>query len=225
MYLKKNPPTETTIVTNISKLLESWAREKNTWLYSGIAAAVFLVIILLIVLVLRKRIVIAIALVKEGSKYGTFSPDHSLSALSLNHFVSISEPSVRSHRPYSSQFFRGSFKLQSSVSRSSLDCIWRRSASQLIKLFAWKTTRIVDALDRPSTTQTVWSANQMISINIAWTQRRLHSSSSAVHQHRKLAKLPPAISRRFGVKSSWLTCKWAVCLDCELSDTEIRIKF
>lgn len=66
--LRKHPPTETTIVTNVSKLLESWNKDKQLWLYGGIASAIVLIIILLIVLVLRKRIVIAIALVKEGSK-------------------------------------------------------------------------------------------------------------------------------------------------------------
>lgn len=67
--LRDHPPTETTIVTNVSKLLESWNKSEKLWLYTGIVAAVLFVIILLVVLVLRKRIVIAIALVKEGSKY------------------------------------------------------------------------------------------------------------------------------------------------------------
>lgn len=75
-FLKEHPPTEATVVTNFSKLLEKWGKEKDTWLYSGIITAVILVIILLIVLVLRERIVIAIALVKEGSKYGIFSLAH-----------------------------------------------------------------------------------------------------------------------------------------------------
>lgn len=65
----KGTATDTIVVTNLSKLFESLSRNKYTWLSSGIISAVLLVVILLIVLVLRKRIVIAIALVKEGSKY------------------------------------------------------------------------------------------------------------------------------------------------------------
>lgn len=68
IYLKKHPPTETTIITNVSKIFEKWSKNQNFWLYSGIVIAVILVIVLLVILVLRKRIVIAIALVKEGSK-------------------------------------------------------------------------------------------------------------------------------------------------------------
>lgn len=69
-YIKlvQDKPTETIIATNVSKYFEQRAKDKNTWLVGGIITAVVLVIVLLIVLVLRKRIVIAIALVKEGSK-------------------------------------------------------------------------------------------------------------------------------------------------------------
>lgn len=55
-------------ITNLSALFKSYLAEKNTWLVLLIIAAIVLVIILLVVLVLRKRIVIAIGLVKEGSK-------------------------------------------------------------------------------------------------------------------------------------------------------------
>lgn len=68
-YLRNRPPTDKNINTNIKLLLDSWTQEPKFWLYLGIATAVILVIIFLVVLVLRKRIVIAIALVKEGSKY------------------------------------------------------------------------------------------------------------------------------------------------------------
>lgn len=72
--MKNHPPTETTIITNLSKLVEKWNKDKNAWLAAGIITAIALIVILLIVLVLRKRIVIAIALVKEGSKYAFCLP-------------------------------------------------------------------------------------------------------------------------------------------------------
>lgn len=69
MELKKTENNQETIIaTNISKLAESWLGKSSTWLVLAIVCGVLLVIILLVILVLRKRIVIAIALVKEGSK-------------------------------------------------------------------------------------------------------------------------------------------------------------
>jgi choline transporter-like protein 2/4/5 len=53
---------------NLRSLINSYFVEANTWLYILIGTAVVLVVILLLVLVFRKRIVIAIALIKEGSK-------------------------------------------------------------------------------------------------------------------------------------------------------------
>ncbi|XP_058129739.1 choline transporter-like 2 isoform X2 [Anopheles ziemanni] len=53
---------------NLSSLINSWFKSDQTWLIILIVLSVFLVILLLVVLVLRKRIVIAIALIKEGSK-------------------------------------------------------------------------------------------------------------------------------------------------------------
>ena len=66
--LRRNPPEEVIIVTNVDLLLDNWLQKKNTWLYICIASSIAFVIIFLVVLVLRKRISIAIALVKEGSR-------------------------------------------------------------------------------------------------------------------------------------------------------------
>lgn len=68
MYLRDRGAVDVNINTNLSLLIDTWLQKPNTWLYTGIILAVILVIILLVVLVLRKRIKIAIALVKEGSK-------------------------------------------------------------------------------------------------------------------------------------------------------------
>lgn len=68
VYLRDRSPTDVNVNTNLSLLFDTWLQNKNTWLAFGIIAAILLLIILLVVLVLRKRIVIAIALVKEGSK-------------------------------------------------------------------------------------------------------------------------------------------------------------
>lgn len=72
--MKNRPPTDVNVNTNLSLLVDTWLQKPEFWMYTGIAAAVLLVIIFLVVLVLRKRIVIAIALVKEGSKY--VNPKH-----------------------------------------------------------------------------------------------------------------------------------------------------
>lgn len=195
MYLKNNPPTDQTIVTNVSKFVEKWKKEKNTWLGFGIVAAVVLFIILLIVLVLRKRIKIAIALVKEGSKYEIKS------RIRLIHFLidcfSISEPSVRSHQRYFSQYFHGSFKSQSSVLRSSSDCIWLLSAIQSIKLFVRTKTQTVYAQDRHQAMWTVQFAVQPYSTNTARTHRRQHLPSLVVRPRQSLANLPPVILRSY----------------------------
>lgn len=57
---------------NLGPFIGTQLENRNTWLYLGIAAAVFLVIILAMLIVLWKRIVIAIALIEEGSKYVNF---------------------------------------------------------------------------------------------------------------------------------------------------------
>lgn len=69
MYLRDRPPTDVNVHTNLSLWISTLLQKPSTWLTLGIVAAIVLVVILLVVLVLRKRILIAIALVKEGSKY------------------------------------------------------------------------------------------------------------------------------------------------------------
>lgn len=54
---------------NLASLVNEYLAKKETWLVLSILSGVVLLIIALIVIFLRKRIVIAIALVKEGSKY------------------------------------------------------------------------------------------------------------------------------------------------------------
>lgn len=54
---------------NIASLANEYLAKKETWLVLSIICGIVFLIIFLIVIFLRKRIVIAIALVKEGSKY------------------------------------------------------------------------------------------------------------------------------------------------------------
>ena len=54
---------------NINSWIQYYLSSQSLWLYAFIIVLVSLVVIFLIVLVLRKRISIAIGLVKEGSKY------------------------------------------------------------------------------------------------------------------------------------------------------------
>lgn len=54
---------------NIASLVNEYLAKKETWLVLSIVSGIVFLIIALIVIFLRKRIVIAIALVKEGSKY------------------------------------------------------------------------------------------------------------------------------------------------------------
>lgn len=63
-----NPPFRPGPSTNLDAILSNYLQSKTTWLVILIAASVVLVVLLLVLLVLRKRILIAIALVKEGSK-------------------------------------------------------------------------------------------------------------------------------------------------------------
>lgn len=67
-YFKKNPVDRFNLQLNLKSYIDSLFVEANTWLYILIATSVVLVVILLFVIVFRKRIVIAIALIKEGSK-------------------------------------------------------------------------------------------------------------------------------------------------------------
>lgn len=54
--------------------LRAYTANKNTWLVLGIASAVVLLVVLLLLVFLRKRIVIAIALIKEASKAVALMP-------------------------------------------------------------------------------------------------------------------------------------------------------
>ncbi|XP_077286944.1 choline transporter-like 2 isoform X3 [Arctopsyche grandis] len=67
-YLKANPVVLDVPITNLKAGAKSVLMLQETWLVILIAACVILVIILLAIVFLRKRIVIAIALIKEGSK-------------------------------------------------------------------------------------------------------------------------------------------------------------
>lgn len=58
--------------TNLKGYAQSLFGKHNTWLVILIVLAIFLVILLMMVIFLRNRITIAIALIREGSKYGAF---------------------------------------------------------------------------------------------------------------------------------------------------------
>ncbi|XP_037044636.1 choline transporter-like 2 isoform X2 [Bradysia coprophila] len=64
----RDNPVEVMGGYNIASLVNEYLAKKETWLVLSIISGVVLLIIFLIVIFLRKRIVIAIALVKEGSK-------------------------------------------------------------------------------------------------------------------------------------------------------------
>lgn len=69
IYLRDNPVEEVLGGYNLATLFNEYKAKKETWLILSIVSGVIFLIIALIVIFLRKRIVIAIALVKEGSKY------------------------------------------------------------------------------------------------------------------------------------------------------------
>ncbi|XP_053680219.1 choline transporter-like 2 [Anopheles nili] len=67
--IRENPvKAHVNVSPNLSSLVHSWFKSDQTWLGILIILSVVLAILLLVLLVLRKRIVIAIALVKEGSR-------------------------------------------------------------------------------------------------------------------------------------------------------------
>lgn len=72
-YFVANPPLRPDAGTNLQAIFNNYMHSKTTWLVILILLSVLLVVLLLVLLVLRKRIQIAIALVKEGSKYGRYS--------------------------------------------------------------------------------------------------------------------------------------------------------
>lgn len=105
--MSSRPPTDTNINTNLSLWLDTLVKNPKFWAYTGIGLAVVLGIILLIVIVLRKRIVIAIALVKEGSKYAHNTHIHYLCLFTF-HFLMFTEmfPNFRAVSSiYSTVFF------------------------------------------------------------------------------------------------------------------------
>ncbi|XP_063909767.1 choline transporter-like 2 isoform X2 [Zophobas morio] len=68
-YIELKDQTDSTTTQNDNQnVFESYATKKDTWLVLLIIASIVLAIVLLILIFLRKRIILAIALVKEGSK-------------------------------------------------------------------------------------------------------------------------------------------------------------
>ncbi|KYB28984.1 CTL-like protein 2 [Tribolium castaneum] len=65
-YIELKNKTDEDVETN--NIFESYATKKDTWLVLLIICSIVLAIVLLMMIFLRKRIVLAIALVKEGSK-------------------------------------------------------------------------------------------------------------------------------------------------------------
>lgn len=57
-----------TLAEDAGKIVDNVLGEKNVWLAFLIIVSILLIFVLLLVIFLRKRIVIAIALIKEGSK-------------------------------------------------------------------------------------------------------------------------------------------------------------
>lgn len=69
-YFKDNPTLQSTGSTdlNIESMVRNWLGKSDTWFWILIVTSVLLGIILLVLIFLRARIIVAIALVKEGSK-------------------------------------------------------------------------------------------------------------------------------------------------------------
>lgn len=67
-YFLANEPLRPAPGTNLQQIFDNYMHSKTTWLVILIVLAVVLTVLLLVLLVLLKRIRIAIALVKEGSK-------------------------------------------------------------------------------------------------------------------------------------------------------------
>ncbi|XP_044258638.1 choline transporter-like 2 isoform X2 [Tribolium madens] len=65
-YIELKDKTDEDVETN--NIIESYATKKDTWLVLLIICSIVLAIVLLMMIFLRKRIILAIALVKEGSK-------------------------------------------------------------------------------------------------------------------------------------------------------------
>lgn len=67
-YFYSFPDYNATATTNIYSLVRKWLNQHETWMWIMVLLCIILAILLLVVIFLRKRIVIAIALIKEGSK-------------------------------------------------------------------------------------------------------------------------------------------------------------
>lgn len=67
-YFKTYPQYNNPAATNIYSVVRKWLNQHQTWMWILVILSVILAILLLVVIFLRKRIVIAIALIKEGSK-------------------------------------------------------------------------------------------------------------------------------------------------------------
>lgn len=65
---KKNPVERYNLQPNLKSQINQYFVESTTWLYILIGVSVIFALILLFIIVFRKRIVLAIALIKEGSK-------------------------------------------------------------------------------------------------------------------------------------------------------------
>lgn len=62
------PNYNTDAATNIYSIVRKWLNQYETWMWILVILSIILAILLLVVIFLRKRIMIAIALIKEGSK-------------------------------------------------------------------------------------------------------------------------------------------------------------
>ncbi|CAG9809296.1 unnamed protein product [Chironomus riparius] len=67
-FYSKKPVDRYNLQPNLKSIINSYFIEANTWLYILIGSSIVFLVILLLVIVFRKRITIAIALIKEGSK-------------------------------------------------------------------------------------------------------------------------------------------------------------
>lgn len=65
----KSPPGDSRFLAHLKNFnADKVLQQKETWLVLMILSAILFIIVFLVILFLRKRIVVAIALIKEGSK-------------------------------------------------------------------------------------------------------------------------------------------------------------
>lgn len=96
MYFNDNPVDRYNLQPNLKSLINSYFVKADTWLYILIASSIALTIVLLFVILFRKRIVIAIALIKEGSKW-VVEWMNEFVHYSLNCNLSIPQSRIRQH--------------------------------------------------------------------------------------------------------------------------------